>query len=384
MRAKTSRVSRRQLMKFGATGLALGTPYPAIASAWPSTGFLPQETTQPHPSAVPVELVKIDGNENPYGPSQMAMQAIRDAISRSNRYVLSADKLQRAIALHHQVGLGMIQVGYGSSEILKMAAEAFLGPGKKLIVASPTYEGMARVSEVQGATVVRVPLDSQFRHDLRKMQEAVTEDTGLIYICNPNNPTATYVTADALGQFVNQLPPRIPIVVDEAYFHYVEDPAYRTALESVMNNKPVIVTRTFSKIYGMAGLRLGYAVAREDLIAKMAAHRVWLNSNALTLAAGLACFEDQAFISWNRSQNRGARDYVVGELRKMGYETIPSQVNFFMIDLKRNMQPVQAALRDRQVMVGRPFNPLTNHLRVTVGTRPEMERFLVEFKQVMG
>ena len=163
----------------------------------------------------------------------------------------------------------MIQLGYGSSEILKMAAEAFLAPGKSVVVASPTYEGIARYAEVRGARIVRIPLDSQFRHDLKKMRVAVNDDTGLIYICNPNNPTATIVGADELREFSDQIPPHIPIVVDEAYHHYVDDPSYLSAISLVLQNKSVIVTRTFSKIYGMAGLRLGYSVARENLTAKI-------------------------------------------------------------------------------------------------------------------
>ena len=157
-----------------------------------------------------MDLVKIDGNENPYGPSDKAIQAIQNAIPRSNRYVLTADKLQLAIAQHHQVGPRMIQLGYGSSEILKMAAEAYLAPGKNVVLASPTYEGMARYAEVHGAGIVRIPLDSQFRHDLKKMRAAINEDTGLIYICNPNNPTATIVGADELQEFADQMPPHIP------------------------------------------------------------------------------------------------------------------------------------------------------------------------------
>lgn len=377
-------VTRRNVLKWGVVGLALRRSNPLQAYAQPSPELAMQESAQSVAPRTETDLIKIDGNENPYGPSERAVQAIQSAIPRSNRYVLTADKLQHAIANHHQVGLGMIQLGYGSSEILKMAADAFLPPGKSVVVASPTYEGMARYADVRGARIVRIPLDSQHRHDLKKMRAAVNGDTGLIYICNPNNPTATIVGGDELREFSNQIPPQIPIVIDEAYHHYVDDPSYTSAISLVLQNKSVIVTRTFSKIYGMAGLRLGYSVAREDLTAKMASYKVWLNANTLTIAAGLACYEDQQFIAKNKKQNKETRDYVEDELRKLGYETIPSQANFFMIDLKHEMQPVQAALRARNVYVGRPFSPLTNYLRVTVGTRSEMERFVEAFKQVVA
>ena len=377
-------VTRRNVLKWGVVGLALKRSDSLQAYAQPAPELATQESGQSVAPRTETDLIKIDGNENPYGPSERAVQAIQSAIPRSNRYVLTADKLQRAIANHHQVGLGMIQLGYGSSEILKMAADAFLPPGKSVVVASPTYEGMARYADVRGAGIVRIPLDSQHRHDLNKMRAAVNGDTGLIYICNPNNPTATIVGGDELREFSDQIPPHIPIVVDEAYHHYVDDPSYTSAISLVLQNKSVIVTRTFSKIYGMAGLRLGYSVAREDLTAKMASYKVWLNANTLTIAAGLACYEDQQFIAKNKKQNKETRDYVEAELRKLGYETIPSHANFFMIDLKHEIQPVQAALRARNVYVGRPFSPLTNYLRVTVGTRSEMERFVEAFKQVVA
>ena len=377
-------VNRRNLLKWGVVGLALRRSDPLQAYVQSSPGLAMQETAQLSASRTGTDLVKIDGNENPYGPSERAIQAIQSAIPRSNRYVLTADKLQQTIAKHHQVGLGMIQLGYGSSEILKMAAEAFLAPGKSVVIASPTYEGMARYAEARGARIVRIPLDSRFRHDLKKMRAMVNDESGLIYICNPNNPTATIVGAEELREFSEQIPFHIPIVVDEAYHHYVDDPSYISAISLVLQNKSVIVTRTFSKIYGMAGLRLGYSVAREDLTSKMASYKVWLNANTLSIAAGLACYEDQEFIARNRKQNKETREFVEAELRRLGYETIPSQANFFMIDLKHEMQPVQAALRARNVYVGRPFSPLTNYLRVTVGTRLEMERFVEAFKQVMA
>ena len=377
-------VTRRILLKWGVVGLALAKNDPMVARGQSAAGLSVYGTTQLLSASVQTDFVKIDGNENPYGPSEKAVQAIQSAIPRSNRYVQTADRLQHAVAQHHQAGLGMIQLGYGSSEILKMASEAFLAPGKNVVLASPTYEGMARYGEVHGARIVRIPLDSRFRHDLKKMRTAVNEDTGLVYICNPNNPTATIVGADELREFADQMPPHIPVVVDEAYHHYVEDPSYSSAIPLVLQNRAVIVTRTFSKIYGMAGLRLGYAVAREDLITKIAAYKVWLNANTLTIAAGLACFDDQEFIARNKKQNKETREYVEAEMTKLGLETIPSQANFLMIDLKRDIQPVQAALRARNVYAGRPFYPLTNYLRVTVGTQQEMERFVEEFKQVMA
>src|SRR3990170_2202845 len=169
-------ISRRKLLKLGGVGVALAGNAPLQAQSQSAPGLSQQVDRKLSAGSVHNDFVKIDGNENPYGPSEKAVQAIQAAIARSNRYVFTADRLQRAIAQQHDVGLEMVQLGYGSSEILKMAAEAFIAPGKSVLVAAPTYEGMARYGEVYGAKIVRVPLDSRFRHDLKKMLAAVNDE----------------------------------------------------------------------------------------------------------------------------------------------------------------------------------------------------------------
>ena len=330
------------------------------------------------------DLVKIDANENPYGPSESALRAIQAHFSQGGRYPANTPDLYQALCTHHHVGAGMIDVGYGSSEILKMAVETFLGSGKNVVVAHPTYEAMSRYGSVYGATTIRVPLDSQYQHDLDKMRAAVNEKTGLVYICNPNNPTATVVAGEKLQRFVESMPPDVPVLIDEAYHHYVENTAYRSAIPLVLAGKSVIVTRTFSKIYGMAGLRLGYAIAREDLISRMADYKIWLNTNVLTVAAALASLDDRDFVERNRRLNFENRKYVEQEVKRMGLDYIPSEANFLMIDLKRDMRSVGAALRAQNIHAGRPFNPLTNHLRVTIGTAAEMKRFADALREIVA
>jgi histidinol-phosphate aminotransferase len=363
----------------------MGTAWSGLAPR-PVLAFEPQTAAQRNFRAHPgreTGFVKIDSNENPYGPSEKALQAMQANFSQSGRYAHNTGELYRALINHHQIQSGMLDIGFGSSEILKMATEAFLGPGKNVVVAQPSYEAMPRYGAVYGAGAVRVPLDGQYRHDLKKMRAAVNEKTGLVYICNPNNPTATIVSADALKSFVDSMPPGIPVLVDEAYHHYVDDPAYASAIPLVKQGKPVIVTRTFSKIYGMAGLRLGYAIARDDLIAKMSSYKIWLNTNVLTVAAALASLDDQEFVERNRKVNAHTRKYVEQEVKQMGLATIPSQANFLMVDLKRDMSTVGNTLRSRNVYTGRPFYPLTNHLRVTIGTAVEMKRFVEELRNVL-
>jgi histidinol-phosphate aminotransferase len=328
--------------------------------------------------------VHIDSNENPYGPSEKAIAAIKSSCSQAGRYVHNPGELHRALCQHNKVEPSMIEVGYGSSEILKMAAEAFLGPGKNVIVAQPSYESISRYGDVYGAQTVRVPLDTGYRHDLKKMRAAVNDKTGLVYICNPNNPTATVVSEDEMKDFLAAMPAEIPVLIDEAYHHYVADRSYASSIQFAKAGKAVIVSRTFSKIYGMAGLRLGYAMGREDLIGKMSNYKLWLNMNALTMAAALASLDDQEFVGRNQKLNTETRHFVEGEVTALGLRCIPSQANFVMIDLKRQAYPVLGSLRSRNVFVGRLFPPLMNHMRVTLGTAEEMKRFVEELKQVLS
>jgi histidinol-phosphate aminotransferase len=370
--------SRRQFLGVAGLGMAwAGLSSSGISCNRPLEPSVRSETAAHFP-------VHIDSNENPYGPSEKAIAAMKSSFSRAGRYVHNPGELHQAIGLHHQVDLAMIEVGFGSSEILKMAVEAFLGPDKNVVVAQPTYESVARYGEVYGAPTVRVPLNNEFRTDLKKMRAAVTEKTGLIYICNPNNPTATVVSGEQMRDFLASMPPNVPVLIDEAYHHYVEDPHYASSIPLAQEGKAVIVSRTFSKIYGMAGLRLGYAVGREDLVRRMSAYKLWLNLNALTVAAALASLDDQEFVSRNQKLNTQTRRFVEEQVTALGLRCIPSQANFVMIDLKRQAYPVLASLRSRDIFVGRQFPPLMNHMRVTLGTADEMKRFAAEFKQVMS
>jgi histidinol-phosphate aminotransferase len=378
----STRRSRRQFLALSGVGAAW-SGLSQTAMSWPNR--LSQSAVQALlPPTGALGPVKIDANENPYGPSDNAIQAIQRAFGQSGRYASNTPELHRALCEHHQVDSGMLELGYGSSELLKMAAEAFLSPGKNVVTAQPTYEAPSRYGAVYDATTIRVQLDSEYRHDLKRMRAAVNDKTGMVYICNPNNPTATIVSAEATRAFVDSMPPEIPVVIDEAYHHYVDDPSYASAIPLAKQGKSVVVMRTFSKIYGMAGLRMGYAVGRGDLISRMSPYKIWLNTNTLTVAAALASLEDKEFVERNRKLNASARQFVEQQVTKMGLGYIPSQANFLMVDLKRDMGPVVGALRARGVFAGRPFHPLRQHLRVTVGTMEEMKRFVEQLRVVVA
>ncbi|MEW5974753.1 MAG: aminotransferase class I/II-fold pyridoxal phosphate-dependent enzyme [Acidobacteriota bacterium] len=328
-------------------------------------------------------LISLNANENPYGPSEKALAAMRAAFSIAGRYAENDVDLHGKLCRHHNVSPDMVVLGFGSSEILKLCVEAFLDSGKNVIVAHPSYEAVPRYSQLYDIKTIRVPLDSAFKHDLKRMRAAVNADTGLVYLCNPNNPTATIVSHAQVQEFVDSMPDEVPVLIDEAYHHYVQDPSYATAIPLAQRGKPVIVTRTFSKIYGMAGLRIGYAVGRSDLVRRMATYTIWLNSNVLSVAAALASLEDQAYVDRNRQINSRVRARVQEQAKSLGLPCIPSETNFLMIDLKRPTSPVLSALRSKGILAGRIFPPLTNHMRVTIGTEAEMDRFAVALKECL-
>ena len=325
--------------------------------------------------ARPADAVILSSNENPYGPSPKALEAAAHAAA--NRYPDGLEEEAReAIAKHHGVGVDQVLLGCGSSEILQMADEAFSGPARKVVAAEPTFEAVLAYAKVVRADGIKVPLTADFRHDLVKMAAACDATTGLVYVCNPNNPTATIVTGDEMATFAAQVPATATILVDEAYHHFVEDPRYRSSLELIARHPNVVVARTFSKIYGMAGLRLGYAVGSKETIASMAPYASWSNTNASVLAAAAASLADPDLVPRQRKLLNDTRKWLVGELTKQGFRTMPSEANFVMMDVGGDVTPVIQAFRAKKILVGRKFPSLPNWLRVTVGKRDEVAAFL--------
>jgi histidinol-phosphate aminotransferase len=289
----------------------------------------------------PADAILLNSNENPYGPSPKALEAFAKAGRVANRYPDALEnQMRNAIATHHGVTPDQVVLGCGSSEILQMADLAFSGPSLRVVAAEPTFEAVLLYAKAIRADGVKVPLTPDFRHDLPKMAEAAAKGAGLVYVCNPNNPTATIVTGDELAAFVAVVPPSTTILVDEAYHHFVEDPRYRSALEYVGKAPNVVVVRTFSKIYGMAGLRLGYAVGSVEKIAGMAKFASFSNANAAVLAAALASLADPDLVPRQRKVMNDARRWLVAEMAKQGRRTIPSETNFVMIDVEGDVKPV--------------------------------------------
>ena len=324
-------------------------------------------------------VVRLSSNENPYGPSAAALQAMTDAFALAWRYPdEAADALIADIAKLHNVGTDSVILGDGSSEILKLASAAFTGPGRNLVVADPTFEAAGAYTRAAGGDIVKVPLDAQWRHDVTKM--SAVPGAALIYVCNPNNPTASITPKAAVRSLIASVPASTMLLVDEAYFHYVDNNDYESVIPLVAMQPNLIVARTFSKIYGMAGLRCGYAVAQPAVIKKLAAQGAWDSINIMAIAAARASLADANHVAVGRQRNRETKAHLVAALQKMGYPVIPSEANFVMIDTRRDVKPLIETMRNGGVEVGRLFPAMPHYLRVTIGKPEEMETFVRAFR----
>jgi histidinol-phosphate aminotransferase len=331
----------------------------------------------------PTGVIRLSANENPYGPSARAVQAMNDAFGLAWRYPDEQNGLLiEALAKLNNVHSDQILLGDGSSEILEICAATFTGKDRKLVAADPTFEAILNYARAGGAEVVKVPLTSTYAHDLSRMRGR--SGAGLIYICNPNNPTASITPKDALRAFLVRAPRDTTILVDEAYFHFADSPEYESVIPLIKDHPNLIVARTFSKIYGMAGLRCGYCIAQKQTIDRMEPHRMWDSVNCMALAAAIASVNDVEQVTNGRHLIAETKAFTVAQLDSIGYKTIPSQANFIMFDVKRPVVPLIQALKERNVHVGRLFPALPNHMRLTIGKKAEMEAFLSTFRQVVA
>jgi histidinol-phosphate aminotransferase len=335
------------------------------------------------PPAAGTGEIRLSANENPFGPSPAALDAMREAFAKAWRYPDEAqDALVDTIAKSHSVAHDQVLLGDGSSEILKLSAAAFTGPSRKLVMAAPTFEAIGHAASTAGADVVSVPLDASYGHDVAKM--GAIAGAGLIYICNPNNPTGSITPRAALRALLANAPAATAILVDEAYFHYASSSDYESVIPAIASRPNLIVARTFSKIYGMAGLRCGYAVSSRETIKLLAAQQAWDSMNIMAIAAAQASLGDAQYVVDGRKRNAATKADVVASLQKLGYAIIPSETNFIMIDVRRDVQPLLAAMRTHGVHVGRLFPAMPHHMRVTIGKPEQMQAFVRAFGEVVG
>src|SRR6266536_3123275 len=338
------RISRRRFGRLLGAGAALVAARPFVSLAGPvhndaevmgSGSRLLSKTASP--------IVRLSANENPYGPSALALKAMTECFDVACRYPdEQVDLLVETLAKINNVNRDQVLLGAGSGEILKLAAAAFTGPmtmgpnrpvelaprsrggampafmaGRgKMIVADPTFEAILNHARVNRAEAVKIPLTSTYAHDLRKMLSAVNE--GLVYICNPNNPTASITPKKDLRDFITNAPKDTMILVDEAYFHYAESSDYETVIPMVKDHPNLIVARTFSKIYGMAGLRCGYCIAQSETIKRMRPHQTWDSVNIMAVVAAIASLNDPDQVPKGRKLNGQTKQFVISELNNLG------------------------------------------------------------------
>jgi histidinol-phosphate aminotransferase len=330
------------------------------------------------------DAVKLASNENPLGSSPRALEAIQRVLTESNRYPDGAAyALRTKLAEKHGVGLDEILLGCGSNELLDLAVRTFCTSQHHIVFAEPAFVVYRIAALAYGVPFTAVPLTSGLVHDLPAMAAAVTPQTRVMFVANPNNPTGTHVGRAAVEKLLREVPAEVIIVMDEAYLEYADAADYPDSLELRALRERLIVCRTFSKIYGLASLRVGYAVGSPTLIDYMNRVRAPFNVSTLGQAAAIAALDDRDFVETARALNRKERQRLTETLAARGLDVTPSQANFILVDLKRPARAVYEALLRKGVIV-RPFATLSTSLRVTVGTERENDRFLAALSEVLS
>ncbi len=362
-------LSRRELLTGTAALLA------SSQSAWPAGTRRAFLTPVADPAAA-VQPIVLCWNENPYGPSPAARAVINGTISGACRYPdEDIDQLVQLLAQKEGFSAEHIVVGTGSGELLCALGLLNGRNGGEIVAAEPTYLELTDYARHAGAALKFVPVDKQLNHDLAAMRAAVSEKTRAVYVCNPNNPTGTAISAAAIRSFVESLPDPVTTIVDEAYLDFVDNPEVQTMTDLVSAGKRVVVLRTFSKIHGMAGVRCGYAITRPDIAAELSAARM-STANIFAMRAARASLGDKAFLTETRRRILASRTRINDELTHLGLAHARSQTNFVFFDTGAPLEQFTAHMKARNILVGRLFPPYTSWCRITIGTEPEVEAFL--------
>ena len=337
-----------------------------------------------------VEVIRISSNENPLGPGRAVLDAIVNKFPEAGRYPFnstpSEGKLAETIAALHKTKPENVVLAAGSQEILKSAIRAFTSPFRPLVTGAPTFENCTGLCRRLGHPVHEVKVDSQMRIDLEGML-TVVRGAGLVFLNNPNNPTATVHSLKAVTDFierVRRISPDTVILVDEAYHEYVTDPEYQTAIPLALSAPNVFVARTFSKAYGMAGMRIGYAVGNLDTVKPLARVKMPYNISVFGIAAAIAALGDPKHIEAERARNTGVRTATIKTFEELGYKASASQGNFIFVDVGQPASTFRAACARQGVNVGRDFPPFEHsHVRISIGTAEEMKRANQVFRDVL-
>jgi histidinol-phosphate aminotransferase len=336
-------------------------------------------------------VIRIASNENPLGPGQHVLDAIVGKFPEAHRYPFNAQQREPvfvdAIAKKWGVTPDQVTLGAGSGEILTNAVRAFTSPSKPLATPWPTFESPRETAKKIGTEVRAIDLDKNLRVDLDKLVEA-SKGAGLVFFCNPNNPTATVHGASAVADFIKRVraaSPETVILIDEAYHDYVTDPSYKTAMDIAKSTPKVFLARTMSKAYGMAGMRVGYAVGDKEVIDTLNRFRMPYGINLPAISAATIAMGNQAHIDRERQRNTDVKAFTIKAFDQMGFKATDSQANFIFVNLNRPAKPFRDACAQQGVMVGRDFPPYEKtHCRISIGTMAEMQKAVDVFKKVLG
>jgi len=383
-------MDRRKMLKAGmfmAGGLSIASSLVNKLAASPlntcyNHAFISDESVLNGPEDLKARLF---ANENPFGPSAKAKQAIADALAQSYQYpFMFAKELMQKIADFEGLTADHLIMGAGSSELLMAAAICFSQkPGSNIITGDPSYEDLPGKAAQLNTKWVKVPLTSAYKLDLDAMEKAIDGNTSLVYICNPNNPTATVLDIEKLKSFVDRVSSRVPVFIDEAYIDYLDDPKANTMIGTIKSGKNIIVARTFSKLYGFAGLRVGYAFAQPDMIKQLSLYTTGFAALSTTsLHAAMASYQDTVFMADALQKTVASKNYLYSVLKKEGYEYVPSFTNFVLFPLK--MDSKQFVMEMGKRGVGVRFWQFNNKewCRVSIGRMDEMEAFAAAFKEI--
>jgi histidinol-phosphate aminotransferase len=367
--------SRRSFLQIGGASAALasgifGESILALSA---------RAATLPH-GPFPKDAVIIDANENPLGPCSAAREAIAEITANSGRYQYwLTEDLAKQFAQQEGLKPEYVRAFPGSGEPLHFTVLAFTSTTRSYVTADPGYEAGMHASKISGARVVKTPLTPEFAHNVKAMLAAAS-DAGLFYVCTPNNPTGTLTPHSDIEYLVERKPKGSVVLVDEAYIHFSDA---TSALDLVKADKDVVVLRTFSKIYGMAGLRCGFAIARPDLLEKLSSFSGWNSLPVTAVAAAITSLGDPSLVPARKKINADVRAETFAFLDRNGYKYTPSASNCFMLDTKRPTKEIIDAMAARNVYIGRAWPAWPTHVRITVGSKAEMEKFQSAFREVM-
>ena len=326
----------------------------------------------------------LNANENPFSPAKSVKESIISNFDLTPRYPFRILKsLVEMIAEEEGVGSDQIVITGGSTEGLKAVGLTMGIAGKEIIAADPTFQALLRYAEHFGSKVHRVAVNAKMEHDLAAMSAKVNANTGMIFLCNPNNPTGTLLDAEELRSFVLKHEQDALIFSDEAYYDFITEADYPSMVELVKQGKNVVVSRTFSKVYGLAGLRIGYLIASPERASALK-KAVMANTNVMAIEAAKTAMSDNEFYKFSLARNTEAKSYLYGLFDEMGLEYIPSHTNFVFFKTGRPIDQVQAAMKAKNVLVGRPFPPLLDWCRISTGTMEEMKIFGEALRAVMA